>query len=315
MNQLRFDTWMQRALYDPECGYYSRRIQAVGGRGDFTTAPMISDHLAHAIGKWADHAMQETGAHNLVEIGPGNGTLAEAVWKSLPWIRRRKTRLHLVETSRPLERQQRELLGDKATWHRSPVDAMNACSGMAVIYSNELVDAFPCRRFELGAEAWQEIAFGEREILVPVETPPASSIFTRRFQVGQRVEVHESYHHWLRSWLPRWQAGRILTIDYGAEAQNLYPRQPDGSMRAYLLQQRLTGSAIYDNMGRQDLTADVNFTDLIEWSRPWITTNKLQTLGDFLSGSGAQKRLLDPQGAGGAFKVLDQGKQERSARP
>ena len=51
MNPLRFDQWMPRALYDPQKGYYSRRIETVGGRGDFTTAPMISDHLAHAIGK------------------------------------------------------------------------------------------------------------------------------------------------------------------------------------------------------------------------------------------------------------------------
>ena len=42
---------MERALYDPQKGYYSRRIETVGGRGDFTTAPMISDHLAHAK-KW-----------------------------------------------------------------------------------------------------------------------------------------------------------------------------------------------------------------------------------------------------------------------
>ncbi|MDX1680878.1 MAG: SAM-dependent methyltransferase, partial [Akkermansiaceae bacterium] len=243
---LRFDVWMHNALYDPKRGYYSRRIETVGGRGDFTTAPILSDALAHAIGKWAYRAMQETGARDLIEIGPGNGTLAKAVWKSLPWIRRRKTRLHLVETSAPLEKQQRELLGDKVIWHKNPATALEACDGKAVIYSNELVDAFPCRRFEHTAGGWREIAveFNRQgrvnEILMDVDELPESSIFQRDFPSVQRIEIHESYRKWLEGWLPLWKAGRMLTIDYGAEAKDLYPRQPDGSMRAYLLQERLT---------------------------------------------------------------------------
>ncbi len=313
---LRFDSWMQRALYDPQKGYYARRIETVGGRGDFTTAPMLSGHLAHAIGKWADDAMQETGVRDLVEIGPGTGTLAKAVWKSLPWVRRRKCRLHLVETSEPLAAQQRDLLGAKVSWHRGPEEAMEACGGKAVIYSNELVDAFPCRRYELTPKGWMEIAVQfdaqqqASEVLLPPQGPPDSSIFastyTESFELGQRVEVHSAYNTWLQAWLPLWKAGRMLTIDYGAKAQDLYERQPQGSMRAYLLQQRLTGMDIYQNVGRQDLTADVNFTDLIRWSQPWVKESKLQSLSEFLAGSGAEKRLLDPQGAGGAFKILEQ---------
>ena len=303
---LRFDRWMERALYDPQKGYYSRRIESVGNRGDFTTAPMISDHLAHAIGKWADQAMTETGVRDLIEFGPGTGALAKAVWKSIPWILRRKCRLHLVEVSAPLEQQQQELLGDKAVWHKTPAAAMDACGGKAIIYSNELVDAFPCRRFEFTSEGWQEIAVTEGETLIPAEPMPDSSIFERQFHQGQRVEVHESYREWLQAWLPLWKAGGMLTIDYGAKAEELYERQAQGSIRAYLLQQRLTGMDIYQNVGRQDLTADINFTDLIRWSQPWVKESKLRPLGEFLVNSGAEKRLLDPEGAGGAFKVLEQ---------
>ena len=313
---LRFDQWMQRALYDPESGYYSRHIKTVGGRGDFTTAPMTSDHLAKTIAKWAAAALKETGTRDLIEIGPGCGTLAKAVWKHLPLGLRIKCRLHLVETSTPLEQQQRELLGKKASWHPSPEEALKACEGRAVIYSNELVDAFPCHRYELTPDGWMEIGvqFDDdqqaSEVLLPPESAPESSIFSssnmEHFSLGQRVEVHSSYRDWLQVWLPQWKAGRMLTIDYGAEDKELYQRRKQGSMRAYLLQQRLIGMDIYDNMGRQDLTADVNFTDLMRWSLPWITENHLQSLGEFLANSGAEERLLDPQGAGGAFKVLEQ---------
>jgi N utilization substance protein A len=37
---IRFDVFMQRALHDPERGYYARRIRCIGRGGDFTTAIM-----------------------------------------------------------------------------------------------------------------------------------------------------------------------------------------------------------------------------------------------------------------------------------
>lgn len=308
---------MDRALHDPEHGYYARRITGVGQRGDFTTAPMLSAAPARAIATWARRAMHETGCHNLIEIGPGEGTLAAAVLKSLPWHLRWRTRLHLVETSAPLAERQRKLLGKRATWHRSMEDALAACGGDAVIYSNELVDAFPVRRFQKTTAGWQEMAVhfdqqrGAHESLLPPALLPDSSAFLEPHALGQCIEVHDSYRRYLSAWLPAWRSGRILTIDYGATAEKLYHRQPRGSVRAYLLQHRLDGHAIYDNVGRQDITADVNFSDLQNWSRPWVGEQKLTSFGEFLKGSlNVQKpldlALIENQGAGGAFWVLDQ---------
>lgn len=309
---LRFDAFMQKALHDPQSGYYSRHIRTIGARGDFTTAPLLSEALAGAIANWASAALRETRCRHLIEIGPGTGQLARQVWTQLPLHQRLRTTLHLVETSDKLIERQKETLKRRAVWHRTPLEALQACGGRAVLYSNELVDAFACRRFHKTAEGWREIAVelsgdGAAESLLPLAGElPISSIFARELAEGQCVEVHDSYRGWLQNWLPRWQAGRMLTIDYGAAVDELYQRQPEGSMRAYLLQQRLTGPAIYDNIGRQDLTADVNFTDLIEWSRPWTRESKLFSLGEFLANTAAEKSLLDPQGAGGAFKVLEQ---------
>ena len=309
-----FEAFMQRALHDPQNGYYAKHITRVGGRGDFTTAPMLSQALGKAIASWATGALKTTGCRHLIEIGPGTGELAAQVWKNLPWSLRRKCRLHLVETSPPLSALQQQKLGRKANWHHTPQDALKACDGKAVIYSNELVDAFPCRRFEKTDEGWQELGveFDARghvsDVLMHATPLPESSILDRDFPIGQQVEVHESYLRWLADWLPRWQAGRLLTIDYGAESQNLYHRQPKGSIRAYLLQQCLTGPAIYDNIGRQDLTADVNFTDLLKWSEAHTTDSRLSSLGEFLGHhvSTTDGQLIDPDGAGGAFLVLDQ---------
>lgn len=94
--KIRFDHFMGMALHDPERGYYARRIGWIRRRGDFTTAPMLSGCSARVVAAWAAGALRETGCRDLIEIGPGDGTLAECVWRMLPWSLRWRTRLHLV---------------------------------------------------------------------------------------------------------------------------------------------------------------------------------------------------------------------------
>ncbi|MBK1881776.1 SAM-dependent methyltransferase [Luteolibacter pohnpeiensis] len=308
---ISFEQFMQDALYHPKRGYYSRHIKGIGVRGDFTTTPQWSTAPAQAIARWVANAMREFDTQHLIEIGPGSGSLAAAVRKNLPWTLRRRLKLHLVERSPSLTEMQRNLLGDHATWHLHPSTALEAAKGHAVIYSNELVDAFPVRRFTKTSEGWREIALSLRPViqehLLAGAPLPESSGFSENHPVGQHIEVHESYHQWLKSWLPLWKSGRILTIDYGAPAETLYHRRPGGTVRGYLLHQRLEGPAIYQNIGRQDLTADVNFTDLIHWSQPWCGDSILSSFSDFLGAIPEKdKALLDPHGAGSAFLVLDQ---------
>lgn len=314
---ITFEHFMQRALHDPTRGYYARRITGVGRHGDFTTAPMLSGALAMAIATWAVKAMRQSDCRDLIEMGPGQGTLAAAVMRALPWHIRRRTRLHLVETSAPLAQLQKNALGRRAHWHESPPAALAACAGRAVIFSNEFADAFPVRRFQLTPEGWRELAVSlepnrppHEFLLGPAPLPPSSG-FSVPHPPGQWIEVHAAYHRWLAHWLPDWRAGRLLTIDYGAPADALYVRRLRGTLRAYLMHQRLDGLAIYQNPGRQDLTADVNFTDLIAWAEPWTGPSHLQTLAEFLRESADltnpyDRALTEAHGAGGAFLVLDQ---------
>jgi SAM-dependent MidA family methyltransferase len=64
-----------------------------------------------------------------------------------------------------------------------------------------------------------------------------------------------------------WHQGAMLSIDYGGTTGEIYKRRPQGTLRAYRGQQRLTGSEVYELPGRQDITADVNFDDLQRWAR------------------------------------------------
>lgn len=300
------ERFMARALHDPVRGYYARNIRGIGSRGDFTTAPQLSETPAKAIAAWIARTLRETKNRHVIEIGSGLGTLSEQVLRSLPTLMRLRSRFHLVESSPALATRQRDLLGKKVSHHASILEALEACSGKAVIFSNELVDAFPARVFRKSAATWREVALeNAAEILLPPATLPPSSVFTLDFPEGQSVEVHDSYRIWLESWLPSWKHGKMLTIDYGDSAEHLYRHRPRGTLRAYLLHQRLQGTAVFDNPGLQDITADVNFTDLAAWASPWLESSPMADFAEFVRpfSDPADTRFLE---SAAHFRVLIQ---------
>lgn len=145
------------------------------------------------------------------------------------------------------------------------------------------------------------------------ETPPqpVASRFSALSHLPQhpqqRCELHESVREWLHGWVPEWKRGAMLTVDYGDTFPALYHRRPRGTLRAYLLHQRLEGMSIYENAGRQDITADVNFTDYRAWAAQLgLEEISFSSQAEFLQSyvSGASGPILDPDGAGGAFKVV-----------
>ena len=301
---LPFEKFMEAALFHPDFGYYSTEIQNVGKTGDFSTSATLSPILAEAIANW----LKTLPPLPVIEIGAGNGQLAETILQHFP------TPYHIVETSFPLKALQEDRLGNSCSWHDTIHSALEATNGTAHLISNELVDAFPCKLLEFNGQNWEEIALELHNGNLRETTLPFSSQYPLPDNpvLHQRIELHQSYLNWLQSWAPLWRQGHSLTIDYGDTLDQLYYRRPQGTLRAYYQQQRLTGSQIYHRMGQQDLTADVNFTHLQLWSQQlgW-QTSPLQTQRDFIlqhtspnPDDPATQFLLHPEGAGQAFKVL-----------
>lgn len=261
-----FDRWMREALYHETFGYYTATIRGIGRRGDFTTWPVVHRSLAEGIARWVK-AQRPRGAWHLIEVGAGTGELAEAVLRALGWWRR--PRLHIVEVSGPLRDHQRQRLGRRAIWHSDLAAALEACDGAAVIYSNELIDAFPCRVFQKQDTIWRELALRIEDGRVGEtwrETAlPASDVFRHDWPEGQRVEVQDSFRRWIDGWLPAWKTGAFLAVDYGDVTERIYHRRPRGTLRAYSHHQRLEPPEAYGGFGLRDLTVDVNFTDVAAW--------------------------------------------------
>lgn len=316
-----FSAFMARALYDPQRGYYTRHIRTVGTRGDFSTSATLSPLLGQAIAVWLkEEARLQKGVRHIIEVGAGDGSLMVAVLKALGWWTRRRFQFHIVETSPALRARQQERLTKGVIWHETLPEALKAADGQAFIYHNEVLDAFPATLLQWHENQWQEVYVARdaqgriREELHPLTVDllslDSSALRHPPTSPKQRYEVHASVQAWLGDWSPHWQAGTMLTIDYGDLFPALYHRRPNGTLRAYLLQQRLEGPSIYENPGRQDLTADVNFTDYRAWAQAlgWEEA-AYGTQADFIKArisaqvsDKASAYLLDQNGAGHAFK-------------
>ena len=337
---ISFERFMQEALYHPEHGYYSRRIRAVGRTGDFSTSATLHDGLGQAVAAWVEKQrclLSKRTPWHLIELGGGGGEMARAVLRGLGWWARRGLSYHIVDRSRTLRAQQAAFLQawSSVSWHEEIGSALAAAGGEAILFSNEFVDAFPCARFERATGGdWREI--GVRwdaengklaETLLPLEQACLGDGTVRssvsdpavRFGDAQRVEWHRPYAEWLRTLGKSWTAGAMLTIDYGDLFPALYHRRPAGTVRAYHQHKRGVGHEIYLQPGGQDLTADVNFTDLIRWGDAFgMPMDDLCTQKEFLqrwlpAGFARRHRrdpafvfLTDEFGAGSAFKILSQ---------
>jgi hypothetical protein len=112
--------YMRLCLGHPQHGYYVTR-DPLGARGDFITAPEVSQMFGELIGAWAAAVWRQMGAPRkvrLTELGPGRGTLmADALRaaKAMPEFADALS-VHLVETSPVLREAQQAKLG-AVNWH------------------------------------------------------------------------------------------------------------------------------------------------------------------------------------------------------
>jgi SAM-dependent MidA family methyltransferase len=330
---ISFRRFMQEALYHPEHGYYTSAVREVGARGDFSTVASLHSVLGEAIARWALARRRELlprGRAHLIEVGGGSGQLAQAVLRALGVRGRISLRYHIVEISEPLRRAQQRLLGRRVSrWHETVEAALEAAGGQALVFSNELVDAFPCHRLALRDGKWREVGLRRTEDGVieedgPLEDARALTELCSAPRAldeagdGQRCEVHLPHRDWLVRWLPGLRRGALLTIDYGDTVEALYRGRPAGTVRAYFQHLSLTGAAVFGRFGRQDLTADINFTDLQAWGEAaGLGTRSLLSQEEFVrrwvpnlerraEKEPALAYVTHPAGAGSAFKVLEQ---------
>ncbi len=146
------------ALLHPEYGYYTNR-DPLGAKGDFTTAPEISQMFGEIIGAWVVDIWMQLGrpAFNLIECGPGRGTLMADIMRIAAPVKgfTQAAHINLIEASPVLrEKQQQALKNYHPHWHKtiSDITPDKPC----IIIGNEFLDALPIEQLKRGGEGWQQ---------------------------------------------------------------------------------------------------------------------------------------------------------------
>jgi SAM-dependent MidA family methyltransferase len=320
------DLFTQTCLADPVDGYWQRPA-TIGARGDFITAPEISQVFGELIGLWcavAWAAMGQPAPVRLIELGPGRGTLMadiqRTIARAMPALHK-AVEVHLVEASRPMREAQAERLAaitaKPPSWHPSLGDVPD---GPAIVIANEFLDALPIRQFVFDAGAWHErvvtcTAGGELAFALGARVGDSLPGTARQGDVLELRPLEDSLLDQLAM-----RAGPLasLFIDYGpADAAYGDTLQ---SMRNHAYVDPLVAP------GASDLTAHVQFATFAKKARSrGLGVDGPITQAEFLGALGhatrtsrlmsanpaeagaieaAAQRLVAPTGMGTLFKVL-----------
>jgi SAM-dependent MidA family methyltransferase len=277
---LPFARFMELALYCPELGYYEQQKDNLGRRGDFitsvSTGELFGQLLAFQFAEWLQEFKIQNSKFKIVEAGAHDGKLAQDI---LNWLQLQRPKLFeqieylILELSLRRQEWQRETLKEFAPRIRWFTDFENLKlktknSKLAgIIFSNELLDAFPVRRFGWDAKnkkwfEWGVAVAGEQFVQAKIQNSKfkiQNSELESVLPDGYTIETSPAAANWWRAAANSLQRGKLLTIDYGLSNDELFsPSRTNGTLRGYFRQH--AADNVLANVGEQDLTAHVNFS-------------------------------------------------------
>lgn len=295
---ITFARFMELALHHPELGYYERRLDQIGQRGDYYTSVSVGPFFGKllAVDFSARLDKLKSARFDLVECGAHDGILAADILTTTKTVRpdlHAKLRYVIIEAS-PRRRgaQQKKLAEhlDRVTWCEA-IDELGNGSVHGVIFANELLDAFPFHRLRWSRQQrqWHEVGVGfdsGRFVWVDMgsfggATEPGASeetsghgadwqaVFATAQALagvlpdGFRLDYSPGAVQWWRKAATKLAEGALITIDYGLTREELFsPHRREGTARAY--HWHTVDDELLEMPGEKDLTAHVDFSALIE---------------------------------------------------
>lgn len=344
---LTFHDWMKAALYDPNNGYYCKTGLTKWGReGDYRTSPERSPLFAATFARYFARLYDDLGRPSqwtILEVGAGDGRFAHGVLqtlqKSFPQVFSATSYVidEVSSYSRALAQERLQKFADRVQFKR--LDDVEIDAG--VVFSNELLDAFPVHRVTVQDDQLQELYVNvgrNRDfawLLDKPSTPRLKQYFLElgvQLGEGQVAEVNLEIEDWLRKVAARMRTGYLVTVDYGAAAADLYSPTADkqGTLRGFHRHEFVDD--LLACPGEQDITTTVNWSsvrtagkrlgfEVVEFERQdrfllaagfleqlEIESRQSEGEADRLRVSTAAREMILPDGMASHFQVLVQKK-------
>jgi NADH dehydrogenase [ubiquinone] 1 alpha subcomplex assembly factor 7 len=259
--------YMALCLFDREHGYYTTR-DPFGARGDFITAPEVSQMFGELIGLWMSAVWKQMGAPEnvrLIELGPGRGTLMKDALRALRIVPdfRAAIVVHLVEVSPLLQAQQEAALdgaGVPAFWHKALSEVPK---GPAIVVANEFFDALPVNQAIKTDRGWHErcIEIDESDQLAFTVAPEPIPFFQSLLPTAVRAARTGTIFEWRRD-NEAVELGRRIADGRGAGLVVDYGHVESGLGETWQAVGQHAFADPLTNAGNLDLTAHVDFQAL-----------------------------------------------------
>ena len=316
---------MQQALTEPTLGYYTTQ-NPFGAKGDFITAPDISQLFGETVAVWLVAQWQALGSpkvFNWVELGAGRGTLLADMWRATKaWPAfQNAANIFSIEVSPQLRQVQADAWqGINVQW----LDYMAELPAAPTIFiGNEFLDALPIDNYVFDmAQGWQKqyaVDIGVFENQALDATDMVQNFLPQAAEQGDVYEFSAQTVHWVSNMLAWLQThgGAVWLADYG-HVQNVCGQTLQAvKNHAY--------ADVWQTLGQADLTAHVNFAVLNMLAAEHGVPPTCTTQGEFLLAYGIRlraekllaqatdvqavdinaglQRLCDPDKMGELFKV------------
>ena len=286
--------YVTRCLHDPQDGYYAARPN-LGARGDFITAPLVSQMFGELIGLWAVEVWTRLGAPDrfqLVEVGPGDGALMDDALRAArlaPGFLA-ACDLVLIEPSAPLREAQLRRLSEHdrpPRWVKSLHDIDT--DAPIILIANEVLDCLPARQFLRTDTGWAErrVGLDDDDGLTFGLTAPSAGFIKPAFNMepGQIFEISEQQAAFGRDLgaLIGEASGAALLIDYGRDRPG-----PGDTLQALKRHEKVDPLS---TPGEADLTQWADFPVVLETAvRSGADVTGCRGQGDFLRTLGVETR-------------------------
>jgi len=272
---ISFDEYMNLALYTPNLGYYAAGLQKFGSGGDFTTAPEMSPLFGQVLANQIAEVLAQTKG-SIIELGAGTGKLALSILCSLDEMDHLPEHYYIVDVSSHLQQVQKETLQaglpaelfKRVVWLTAlPEDFIG------VVIGNEVLDALPVHLIHQSQGAlaergitvrggkldWQDLPIKNTE----TDKALIRAVAQHHFPDDYTTEICLAAAGLIKTLAQMLQKGALIFIDYGFSAHAYYhPQRNRGTLMCHYQQYVHDDPLI--NVGLQDITAHVNFTQIAD---------------------------------------------------
>ena len=273
--KILFSEFMDISLYHPDYGYYTKKPNIFGDKGDFITSPITSHMFGECISYEFINILKTQEKSSILELGGGDGSLAISIFNFLKENNSLPDKYIILEISQNLVNKQQQRIKSELPEAYELFKWVTDLEGIKInglIIANEFFDALPTERFRIKNSKLETLYIELNNKSLNYRWDEASNDFTNEllkaknnyninFSDGYVSELNLNNAKWIKLIDQCIQSGVLFIIDYGYPSQEYFLQDRSDGTLVCIHQHKSNFNPLL-NIGDQDISSFVNFSHL-----------------------------------------------------